>query len=179
MSTAEPVALQSMFEGLFVRALKVDGAFKDKLRAKGYDVDRPRTRYPMAVWLDCVDVAALEVFPGLARPQAWVQLGRRFIDGYFETLVGRMIGVTLPFLSPKTFVGRVPRFVTTGLEGEVSLTWEDEKTATLRILKCGELSGSLMAGIVAVCFERMGSPGVKLEPRAIVPLDSELRITLP
>ncbi len=177
---AEVVALQSMFEGLFVRALTPNAAFKEKLLAQGFDLARQRTRYPIEVWVTCVDLAALEYYPGLAREPAWVQLGRRFIEGYFQTLVGRMIGASLPFLSPKSFIGRVPRFMTTGMEGSrVELVWHDPANATVRVLGPGEMGAALLAGVLAVCFERMGVAPVKLEPKSLGGLDSELHIGVP
>lgn len=177
---AEVVALHSMFEGLFTRALAVKGPLKEALRAKGFDHDRPHTRYPIKVWVDCVDAACLDLYPDLPRAEAWTTLGHRFIEGYFETLIGKLISASLPFLSPKTFVARVPRFVTTGLEGsQVSVTWNEPTVATLRILGSGELAGALMAGVLADCFERLGTKNVGLEPRALGPFDSELIIRLP
>jgi uncharacterized protein (TIGR02265 family) len=177
---AEVVALHSMFEGLFTRALRVKGPLKEALRAKGFDHDRPHTRYPIKVWVDCVDAACLDLYPTVPRASAWTTLGRRFIEGYFETLIGKMISASLPFLSTKAFVARVPRFITTGLEGsQVSITWNEPTVATLRILGSGELAGALMAGVLAVCFERLGTKNVVLEPRVLGPVDSELIIRLP
>jgi uncharacterized protein (TIGR02265 family) len=177
---AEVLALHSMFEGMFVRALRVDGDFKAQLRAKGFDLDRAHPRYPITVWLDCVDLAATRLYPGESRAQAWQQLGRRFIDGYFETLVGKLITASFPFLSAKSFVTRVPRFMTSGLEGtELTLTWLDAHTATLRIVGSGDISAAFMSGILSVCFERLGAGAVKLEARSLGGRDSELRVELP
>lgn len=174
------IALQSMFEGLFVRALRPTGAFKERLREKGYDLDRRQTSYPLAVFEDCLDVAAAELFPELDRAQAWERLGRLFIGGYFQTLVGRMISATLPFMSPRLFVGRVPRFMTTGLQGaEVRLEWTDARHATLTLLGVHELSSALMAGVLAECFARMKVSPVQLERRGLTGVDTELLITLP
>lgn len=163
----DAVALHSMFEGLFVRALHVDGPLKERLRASGFDIDRPLPRYPVAVWEACVDAAAEALYPAVARGEAWQRLGRRFIEGYFETLVGKLIAAALPFLSAKGFVNRAPRFITTGLEGaRVALVWHDERRVTLHVDRAGELAGALMAGVMAVCFERMRVPAPRFEWRS-------------
>lgn len=177
---AQVMALQSLFEGLFVRALQPSGAFKDRLREKGFDLSRRLPRYPVQVWVDCVDVAIAELHPELPRPEAWSAIGDRFVEGYFQTLVGRMIATTLPFLSPKTFVGRSPRFISTGLDGaELELKWEDDKTALLSIRGSGELAGHLLVGVCRNVYRRMKVEGVRLEPKALGGLDAELRTILP
>ncbi len=178
---SEVLALQSMFEGLFVRSLKPTGAFKEALKARGYDLDRQLPRYPMKVWVDCLDLASAELYPGLALPQAWEQLGRSFIEGYFRTPVGKMISTTLPFLNPKLFVGRVPRFMTTGMDhADLALEWQGEKQAVLTLRDVARLSSHLMAGVLAVCFERMKVAPVKFEVKHLgAGLDTSLVITLP
>lgn len=176
---AEVLALQSMFEGLYVQALRPTGHFKERLREKGYDLDKQKSSYPMAVWADCLDVTAEELHPTLTRAQAWQAIGRQFIDGYFQTLVGKMIGSMLPFLSASRFLKRVPGFITTGMQGaKVGLTWEGEKQAILSIGGVHQLSSCLMAGVLEGSFDRM-KVAVTVEPRALPGLDSELLITLP
>lgn len=173
------IALHSMFEGLFVRALHVEGPLKETLRQKGFDLDKPQPRYPVTVWEDCVDAAVAELFPGVSRGEGWQRIGRRFIEGYFETMVGKVIAVALPFLSAKGFINRSPRFISTGVEGgKVTLEWLDERRALLRVTEAGDESGALMAGVMAVCFERMKQPLPRFEWTA-APGDSTLTITLP
>lgn len=168
-----------MFEGLFVRALAVKaGPLKDQLRRHGFDLDRPLPRYPVTVWENCVDATAAELYPGVDRAEGWRRIGRRFIEGYFETLVGKFIATAMPFLSAKAFINRSPRFITTGLEGAVvTLTWLDDKTASLRVQEAGDESGALMAGVLGVCFERMKLPAPQLTFTS-APGDSTLTITL-
>lgn len=176
----EVFALQSMFEGLFVRSLKPTGRFKEALKELGYDLDRQKTKYPLEVWNTSVDLAAAELYPGLSLPQAWEKLGRQFIEGYFQTLVGKMIGATLPFLNAKVFIGRMPRFMTTGLENaKVTLEWTGDRQAVLTLREVAPHSSSLMAGVAAVCFERMKVAPVKLETKPLGGIDTQLIITLP
>jgi uncharacterized protein (TIGR02265 family) len=152
----------AMFEGLFVRALGVDpsSAFATELRAAGFDVNDVRPVYPIEVWVACVDVAWRNLDPQSSRDEAWVELGRRFADGYFETFVGRAIATSLPLMSVPRFVERIPWFVRTGLGGsssEVDLT--GPLSATLVMNGPHSRSSLLLSGVLAVCFERLGSRG--------------------
>ncbi len=158
------IAKHSMFDGLFTVALKPTGAFRDALKAKGFDVDHPRTEYPLQVWHDCLDVAAQFLYPTEVRERAWWLLGERFIEGYLETLVGKLIAVALPFLSAKTFVQRSPRFMSTGMVGaDVELEWTGERSVVVKLTNVAFPSGHLLGGTVAVCLKRIGAKGVKLE----------------
>lgn len=151
------VVLSTMFDGLFGRALKpLSPELVAGLKRAGFDPERPLARYPVTVWEDCVDAAAQQLFPGVPRDQAWERIGRLFIKGYFETVVGRIIGNALPFMSDTAFINRTPLFMSTGIEGQlVSLDWHDAKRATLRLARAGDEAGALMAGVIAGSFERM------------------------
>ncbi len=176
----EVIALQSMFEGLYMQALKPQGAFKERLRAKGFDLDHQRTSYPIEVWVACLDVTSAELYPGQQRVVAWQHIGYRFVEGYFHTLVGRMIASMLPFMSPKRFMGRVPGFITTGLQGAaVKLDWRGANQVLIRIDGVHGSTSALMAGVLAASFARMKLKGVMLEPRETEGIDSELLVTLP
>lgn len=161
------IAKHSMFDGLFSVALKPTGAFRDELKARGFDADQPKTEYPIVVWHDCLDVAAKYLYPNEARERAWWLLGERFIEGYLETLVGKIIAVALPFLSAKTFVQRSPRFMSTGMVGaDVVLEWTGERSVVVKLTNVAFPSGHLLGGTVAVCLKRIGAKGVKLEGAA-------------
>lgn len=177
---SEAFALHSMFEGLFVRALKVEEPLTTRLRECGFDLANPKPRYPMRVWEQCIDATIVAQQLGPTREAAWVEMGRRFIDGYFQTLVGKFISTSLPFLNTKSFMPRVPRFMTTGLDGvAISMVWNSPREATLTILGPGYIAGSFMSGILAVCFERMKVQPVSFTARPLNEHDSELVITLP
>lgn len=107
------------FEGLFVRALKVEGPIVQKLREAGFDPERMEPSYPVSVWRRSLQVAAAEYFPQLSSTDAEFELGRRMVNGYLETLVGRVIQAALPFLSADALCTRLPRFFVSGIIGEV------------------------------------------------------------
>ncbi len=98
----------SLFEGLFVRALGAQGAFKSELRANGYDIDRPEPAYPAAVFNACLRVAHRHCYPDVDAASAFRALGVRFTNGFLETIVGRVVGVGLPLLGPERFLRKFP-----------------------------------------------------------------------
>ncbi len=166
----------SMFEGLFDRVLKPEGAFLEALKAAGYDPATPKPVYPMAVWHRCLDVVAKHRFAQLPTADAYRATGRAFMAGFFETLVGRLIAAALPFLSPKTFVQRSPRFLRTGVnELETELEWLSDTKA--RVVMHGPHADAcfVTAGVIEVSFERLRVP-VRVEGRNLPNGDNELTI---
>lgn len=158
------IAKHSMFDGLFAVAIKPTGALRDDLKTAGFDADHPKPEYPLKVWHDCLDVAAKHLHAGQPRERAWELLGERFIEGYLQTLVGKLIAVAMPFLSPQSFVQRAPRFMSTGLVGaDVKLEWNGKNAATVTMTNVDHPAGHLLAGVVSICLKRIGAKGVKIE----------------
>ena len=169
----------SAFEGLFVKSLQPTGAFREGLRARGFDLDHLQSVYPLEVWTNCVDLAAAEHYPQLPLSQAWEQLGRKFIEGYLLTLPGKVVAMMLPFLRPRSFINQVPRFMTMGKRGsEASVKWLDERHAIITMLGTHQRVGALMAGVVAVAFERMKVAPVQIEARELGGVDAEKQLYL-
>jgi uncharacterized protein (TIGR02265 family) len=108
------VILGSAVEGLFARALEPTGAFADELRALGVDLQRLEPTYPLPVWYAAVRVALRYVAGHLPEDAGYRLLGDRFIAGYFDTLVGKMIAIGLPLLGPDKTMQRLARTWTTG-----------------------------------------------------------------
>jgi uncharacterized protein (TIGR02265 family) len=152
-----------MFEGLYDRVLKPTGEFARALREAGYDPAQPRTEYPITVWIACLEVSIATLHP-TERPERGVWLlGRRFIEGYLETIIGKLIGASFPFLSAASFVKKVPRFVGSGLvDAPTTLKWLTDKHAVLTIGGSSWYPGPLMGGVIEVSLERIGVKGVKL-----------------
>lgn len=105
----EPTTDYSVFEGLFAKVLKPSGKFADDLRGIGFDPDRPVPKYPTRVWNAALQVAARHVCPGQPHEQAMRSLGKQFIQGFYGTIVGHMIRVTLPILGPLRVLQRLPK----------------------------------------------------------------------
>lgn len=172
------IAKHSMFDGLFAVALKPTGAFRDDLKAAGFDSDRPKPEYPLKVWHDCVDVAARHLYPDQPRERAWELVGERFIEGYLQTLVGKIIAVALPFLSTQSFVQRAPRFMSTGLVGaDIKLEWNGKHAATVVLTNSDHPSGHLLAGVVRVSLNRIGAKDVKVSASPFGSTGSQISIS--
>lgn len=109
------------FEGLFLRALKVSGPIVDRLKAAGFNPEKMETAYSVEVWRRSLQIAGAEYYPSLQPAQAEFELGKRMVDGYFETLVGKVLEATMPFLSTETLCKRLPRMFSSGVIGEVKM----------------------------------------------------------
>lgn len=98
----------SMFEGLFARALQVSEAMAAELRSVGFDPKNPKPRYPNKVWRDSLEVARRHEYPTLSHEEGMRALGRRFVDGFFQTIIGKFVAVALPMLGNSMMQKRVP-----------------------------------------------------------------------
>ncbi len=145
-----------MFEGLYVKVLKPQGAFQADLVKAGFDVTQVKPEYPMDVWVACLDVTARHLHPGQERYAAWRLIGHDFITGFLDTIVGRLVAVALPFLSPKAFIDRSPRFMRLGVkELESKVEWKGPQRAVVTLEGPHEGTAHLVAGVVDVCLERL------------------------
>ena len=106
---SEATTQGSAVEGMFVRALQPTGAFADELRKVGVDVKRLEPTYSTQVWQDAVVVARRHAAAHLPEAEGFRLLGSKFIGGFFDTLVGKMIAVGLPLLGPSRALQRLAR----------------------------------------------------------------------
>jgi|APLak6261678615_1056124.scaffolds.fasta_scaffold01295_3 uncharacterized protein (TIGR02265 family) len=98
-------------EGL-LRALgpRLDDAAKDKLKALGLDVRiRLEPAYSLAVWTEVMRYGSTLVAPGRPPGEQMFELGRRFIEGYSETIVGKAMLTALKVLGPRRTLERMNR----------------------------------------------------------------------
>lgn len=101
------VTVQStLFESL-VRLTQPDAKLRAEFLAAGYDVDKPRASYPASVYVACQNAAVRHRYPGLKHPEAMRKLGRELVLTYFETLVGRVVGMGLKLAGPERAMKRV------------------------------------------------------------------------
>lgn len=117
VASAEAMTDQSIFEGLFTRVLKPEGAFAQELAAVGYDPRHPQNRYPTTVWAASLRVAARHVFQGEPEEVAMRKLGVMFIEGFYATIIGKMMGAMLPFVTAEGFIKRLPKLAASGASG--------------------------------------------------------------
>ncbi|RYZ42301.1 MAG: DUF2378 family protein [Myxococcaceae bacterium] len=116
MSSENEFVFGHTVEGLLL-ALKgrLEGPLREKLKAAGLDVDRKLDpAYPNAVWQRCLQLGAAELFPGVAMNEAQWLLAERFVEGYFETNMGRALKGVLKLLGPARALDRTSRSLASG-----------------------------------------------------------------
>jgi uncharacterized protein (TIGR02265 family) len=160
----ESLTRGTAFEGLFVRALQPTGAFAEALRAAGYEVGSPpRAEYPTRVWQACVDLARRHTFPQLPRPEGERRLGERFMDGFFQTLSGKLLGATLPVLGPDTVMQRLPRLWASSQPNMgVATTRVAERHWTVTLRERGVMA-DFCVGVISAVLKR-----TRVEPELVV-----------
>jgi uncharacterized protein (TIGR02265 family) len=90
--------------------LKPAGSFAEELRAAGYDLTRPRLKYPTRIWRECLEIAVRHAHPGKLHADAMRLLGHAFIEGFFDTIMGRLVSVALPLLGPERITQKFPQY---------------------------------------------------------------------
>lgn len=109
-SVTEEVVFDSSVEGLFRRALgrQMTPRCRARLKEAGLDLEtKLRPKYPRTKYYEFVNIAAEELFPGKPREQAHDALGRSFVDGFQETLIGRTVVAMARLLGPKRTLARM------------------------------------------------------------------------
>lgn len=156
----ESTIAQSVFEGLFVHVLHPTGQFAEDLRRTGFDLTKQEPTYPARVWKECLAVAAQHEYPGAPREQALQNLGRRFVAGYFQTIIGRVAAVLLPVLGPRGLVRRLPKFFKSGSPGSIVEITEVAPTHFRVRIQNRHGNPEFNSGIVLGMLEEAGVKGV-------------------
>jgi uncharacterized protein (TIGR02265 family) len=152
---AELRAQGAMFEGLFLRVLQPDEAFRKELLAVGFDVTRMEPSYPLSVWEACLGLAVQREYPLLPLDDGARTLGRRFSEGFFETIIGRLAAVMLPLLSGRRYVERIPTFVRMGVpELAIAVEWLGVQEALVSMPQVSPIVFYATAGSVDVGARR-------------------------
>jgi uncharacterized protein (TIGR02265 family) len=112
----EKLIFAQTFEGL-LRSLagKLSPDLVHGMRARGVDVERPlSSSYPMATFIDVVHFLAGELHPQLERDAGVAALGRGFMDGFGETMIGRAMLAMMRIIGPHNALKRVTQEFRTG-----------------------------------------------------------------
>lgn len=112
----EPLAFSSMVEGLR-RALghQVDEAAHRRFEELGIPMrGKIQPTYPRDVWMRVSLYAGQLLNPTLSPEAQRVALGRRFVRGYTETIVGRALLTAMRVIGPKRALLRMERSFRTG-----------------------------------------------------------------
>lgn len=112
----EKLIFAQTFEGL-LRSLsgKLSPQLVAGLRERGLDPGATLLpAYPQRVWIEVLSFVARELHPGLPLEAAVAAVGRSFMDGYAETMVGRAMVAMTRLLGPRRTLERVNRQFRTG-----------------------------------------------------------------
>lgn len=104
------------FEGLFIHALRPTGGFAQSLRDIGYDADAVQEYYPLSVWRAALGVARRFAFAGQPPEAANRALGHKYVEGFAQTLVGRIFATAAPLLGTERCLTRLPTYLKAGRE---------------------------------------------------------------
>ncbi len=103
-------------EGL-IRALgpKLDDRCAERLRSAGIEVKgKLKVAYPVASWVQALWIAGETLAPGMGKDEATYQVGRRFIQAYESTLMGKAAYTMARVVGPKRTLERMTRNFRTG-----------------------------------------------------------------
>lgn len=101
-------------EGLLRALGPLDADTREKFRALGFDPARLEPAYPVERYV-ALQRLAVERFAGDVPFSLGIEtLGRRFVDGYGETLIGRAVLASLKLLGPRRTLERLTRTLSTG-----------------------------------------------------------------
>lgn len=99
----------ALFEGMFVRAMQPDPSFAAELKELGFDLNRIQSRYPVEVWRKSLEAARRRLFGERPEERGYRALGNLFVQGYFETIIGKILSVPLSLVPPEKVIQRMPK----------------------------------------------------------------------
>lgn len=119
-TAAESQVPAVIWESLFVRGLQLEAPALEALRTEGLDLHHLPASASLELFSRCVRVVHAHVFPGLSEAQVYRELGRRTMQGFLSTLLGRVMATGFPLLGPVRFLKRMPQTVkVTGVQMHV------------------------------------------------------------
>lgn len=117
------------FDALF-RHLRPEGSFLHDLLEAGFDPRSLQKAYPAETWRAALEIARRHRFAQLPPAAGFHALGHAAVDGFVETLVGRVYGLMLPAFGPERVMIHFPSYVslvrpdaTTTLQSEGVRCW--------------------------------------------------------
>ncbi|SEU00174.1 DUF2378 family protein [Stigmatella erecta] len=134
----EPVAFDQIMEGLLLHAMKgrLDGEARRRLLGIGVDVDQPlSSAYPLTVMVEAIRICADVLYPDQPRDEAWYLTGRRALEGFGSTAMGKALFGMARVWGPRKLLGHMTRALQTAINyarahavdlpnGDVELTAE-------------------------------------------------------
>lgn len=81
-----------------------------RFKAIGVDFDHPLLpAYPFETWVKAMDLASQLVMPNAVEKERHLAMGRRMVDSYGETLVGKALLTAMRVIGPKRMLERMAR----------------------------------------------------------------------
>ena len=160
----EKLIFAQTIEGL-LRSLggRVTPQLTEGLRLRGLNLSAALLpAYSLSVWVEVLSFVATQLHPGLALDEAVAAVGREFMDGYAQTLVGRAMVPMMRLIGPRRTLERVTRQFRTGNNfSETRLNQLSPSEFTLWVNEV-QLAGWYI-GILSRGLELAGSREVKIE----------------
>jgi uncharacterized protein (TIGR02265 family) len=100
------------FESILT-AVRPSGAALQRIAEAGY-TGNPDDLYPLRTWCEVLEVLRMDRFSALPEALGYRALGHAFLDGFAETVVGRVICLMLPWMGPERMLISFPRYAAHG-----------------------------------------------------------------
>ncbi|MBS2028090.1 MAG: DUF2378 family protein [Deltaproteobacteria bacterium] len=111
----QAAVFSATFEGVARRFRnQMSAGLISELRARGLDFDDLKPAYPLELWEFLVRRLSSELYPGVPEAAAWRRLGREFIEGYAQTLIGRSTLALGRIIGTRRFMERLGRNLRSG-----------------------------------------------------------------
>jgi uncharacterized protein (TIGR02265 family) len=109
---SEALVFTPIFEAL-ARALgpRLNAEAKERFRALGVNYDAPELLpgYPYETWVQAMDLGSQLLLPNASQDARHEATGRRLIDSYGETLVGKALLTAMRVIGPRRSLERMAR----------------------------------------------------------------------
>ncbi len=110
---------------VLVKSLGASNRYQQALQAVGFDADSPRDDYPVELWRQALEISREHVYPGVPADQAYREMGLRCVAGMAQTLLGKVVALSLANMSPEGFIRRMPTFAAFGRPGVTVDVWAE------------------------------------------------------
>lgn len=107
------IVYEQSVEALFRRALRphLSSVCVRELKEAGLDLERPlRPQYSEDEYSRYIEIARRHLYPRLGDPEAYLRMGRLFLEGYLQTTIGAALKVLLRLLGPERNMRRMPGY---------------------------------------------------------------------
>ncbi len=160
---AEALIFAQTIEGLLRALGTLSHEDLDALRALGLDATKPLLpAYRLELFIALMDWAGARVAPGRTSLEQTRELGRRFMDAYQQTLIGRAMVAGMRVIGPWRTLQRLTHKFRTGNNfSETALTRHGEREAELW---CNQVSRpGWYLGLLSRGLEQAGAVDVTVE----------------